>query len=97
MQIESSSRYKCCCEIITVPFQGDQLIVPLRQNMIDFREVYAVNESGFELWNLLCNGHSPAAIAKQWSNSFPLDEKFMLSLIVDFMCSIQSLIHYAND
>ncbi|MBT3241779.1 MAG: PqqD family protein [Bacteroidetes bacterium] len=84
--------FKPKSKTLIFPFEEKHLIIPVPDNLANFQEVYAVNESGLELWMHLCDGKTPADIFREWNQQYAIPEIELLNSILIFLRNLSTLL-----
>ncbi len=80
-------------ETITFPFTNQHLIIPVQEQAVDFQKVYTVNNTGLELWNMLCKGQSPNSILQYWKEEYTIDESVLRKSILEYLNTLKPILN----
>ena len=83
-------------ETVIFPFANQHLIIPVQEQAVDFKKVFTVNDTGLELWQLLCKGISPKDILQRWKQEYHVEEEALLLSVRKFLIALKPVLNVKN-
>ncbi len=92
-----ASRYSRDLSIVARKIGSGFILVPIRQNVADLQYIYALNEAGSRVWELMGKGQTTAEIVSSLIQEYEVDPRKAEADVDEFLSQMVDIGAIAED